>query len=283
MTLIGADQQEAASAESVTDSWIALCYHDVQLEMPRTGGGPDRFTVPLASFECMLDAIAEQGRMGCSLAVALAMSGRRRVAITFDDGTRGQYDHAFPALVARGMTATFYVTTDWVGRPGFMNWRQIRDLVSAGMSVQSHTRTHPFLSELGADALRAELGTSKQILDAELGQQTLEIAFPGGDPPARRLRHIIAESGYATAVGTLWGVNQDREVDRVRNFVRRCTARGEITPAMARRVAAYDPWLNVNWRMKEAALRRIRGTLGASRYSRWRRVLLDSLAGKPGR
>lgn len=259
------------------DRWVCLVYHDVQPDASATGGGPARFSVPLASFGRFLDTIVEAGYQGCSLADAFATPNRPRVAITFDDGDRGQYEHAAPALFARGMTATFYVTTSWVGKPGYVTWPELRELVAGGMSVQSHTCSHPLLSELSAPDVRRELADSKKMLDDQLGQDTQEIAFPGGDAPAARLRYIIAESGYRIAVGTRWGQNTDTA--GVTDFVRRCTVRGETTRQMAQRIITADPRLKVSWFVREEALRRTRALLGASRYSRWRRVILDTVAG----
>jgi peptidoglycan/xylan/chitin deacetylase (PgdA/CDA1 family) len=259
------------------DDWVCLVYHDVQPALPPSGGGPDRFSVSVSAFDCVLDTIAQSGYRGCALADAFAVAGRR-VAITFDDGTRGQFDYAFPALLARGMTATFYVTTDWVGRRGYMTWEELRELVASGMSVQSHTRSHPFLSELGAERLREELGVSKSVLDDNLGQDTHEIAFPGGDAPAKPLRHVLSEAGYRVAVGTRWGVNRGTSKEQtLRAFVRRCTVRRETTSSAALRIIEGDPWLDARYRLKESALRGIRSALGASRYARWRRLILDSV------
>jgi peptidoglycan/xylan/chitin deacetylase (PgdA/CDA1 family) len=264
------------SVPAQPDEWVCLVYHDVQPSVAAAGGGPQRFSVSTSAFDCLLETIAQCGYRGCSLERALAAEDRR-VAITFDDGTLGQYDYAVPALMARGMTATFYVTTDWVGRPGFMDWNQLREIVAAGMSVQSHTRSHPFLSELKADQLRAELHASKATLDDKLSQHTREIAFPGGDAPARSLRHLLSEAGYHVAVGTRWGVNRNiPEGGRLNEFIRRCTVRGETTSAAARRVIEADSWLDLRSRLKESVLRTARSTLGASRYARWRRVLLDA-------
>lgn len=256
--------------------WVSLVYHDVLPATSAAGGGPKRFDVPLAMFELMLDTVRAEGYLGCSLEEALARPGERRVAITFDDATAGQFQHAMPALRARGMTATVYVATDWVGRPDFMTWDDLRQIADWGMSVQSHTKSHPFLSELGEVRLRFELGESKQRIDRELRQDTAEIAFPGGDPPARHLRHLLAECGYRTAVGTRWGLNEDAGPGS--GFVRRCTVRGDVTPETARRYVQADPWLALAMHPKEFALRGIRSTLGATRYSRWRRRLLDLIS-----
>jgi peptidoglycan/xylan/chitin deacetylase (PgdA/CDA1 family) len=233
-------------------------------------------------FERMLDTILDLGYAGCSLSSALAQRGRRRVAITFDDATLGQFEHAVPALLARGMTATVFVTTDWVGRPGYMSWDQLRQLIAWGMSVQSHSRSHPFLSELSTAGLRAELTESKWALDQALGQQTTQIALPGGDAPKRSVWSLVEEAGYTVVAGSRWGINRDGPVGNGPRVIRRCTVRGGITPARARRMVVGDPWIALSRLPREAVLARIRSTLGPSRYARWRRRLLDALAGTSG-
>lgn len=268
---------ESIRSRSSSAAWVALCYHDVQPTMPRGGGGPSMFTTPLDSFECMLDTMARAGMTGCSVAQAVSAPGDRQVAITFDDGNSGQYKYAFPALAARGMTATFYITTNWVGKPGYVTWDQLREMAAAGMSVQSHTASHRFLSELTPEQLVLELRESKAQLDAELSQDTREIAFPGGDPPPVALRHLIEQSGYRLAIGSRWGTNHGAVA---RGFVRRCTVRGEITAEQAQRILEADWALAFRWTAKEATLRRLRSMLGASRYARWRRALLETMTAR---
>jgi peptidoglycan/xylan/chitin deacetylase (PgdA/CDA1 family) len=251
-------------------------YHDVFPSTTSSGGGSERFAVPLASFEAMLDAIKAFGRTGCSLEKALQVEARR-VAISFDDGTRSQLDHAVPALIERGMTATFFVTTDWVGSPGFMTWPELRQIASCGMSVQSHTRSHPFLSELRDADVRSELAGSKAALDHELGQDTTQISLPGGDNPRRHLRHLFEECGYRVVAGSRWGINREPGTRAPHSPLRRCDMRGEISIAEARRVLEGNPWISFAVSTKEASLNTIRTTLGATRYARWRRRFLDFL------
>ena len=40
------------------------------------------------------------------------------VAVTFDDGYRDVYDHAFPVLKRKGIPAAVFVVTDWIGTAG---------------------------------------------------------------------------------------------------------------------------------------------------------------------
>lgn len=255
-------------------SWVCLMYHDVAPVAQGAGGGPERFTVSRPSFELMLDAILAEGYVGVSLSDALQAGDRPTVGITFDDGTIGQFEHAVPALRARDMTATFFVTTNWVGAPGFMTWDQLRQLIGWGMSVQSHTKSHPHLSELGHDPLQMELAESKAMLDRELRQNTNQIALPGGNAPRRRLRHLLADAGYSVVATSRWGHNR---LERV-GWIRRCTVPQRLSPHLAKSIVKGDVRLALARYPREATLNGLRALLGASRYARWRRRVLDALA-----
>lgn len=252
-------------------------YHDVLPSTDASGGGPERFATPLEAFECMLDSIAEMGLEGCSVSEALAVQGHGKVAISFDDGGVSQYLHAAPALASRGMSATFFVTSGWIGRSGFMSASQLRDLVDMGMSVQSHTRSHPFLSELDRDALRSELLGSREDLQEVLQREVGGISLPGGNAPRRRLRSELAAAGYQWVAGSRWGRNRaDPAFSATGPWLRRCTMRGAITRDQAKQVLIGDP--SDVWKgRREAVLNGARAALGASRYARWRRWFLDRL------
>jgi len=262
----------------VTGRWVCLLYHDVVADVCQPAAGPRRFAVHNRSFEEQLDLIKDCGYHGCSIATALTTVMERPLAISFDDGDLGQFTAAFPALVARGMTATFFVTTSWVGKPGYMTWDQLREMKCAGMSVQSHTRTHPFLSELDAQALRQELRESKAELDDALEQATDMLALPGGDFPLSRLRRLVQESGYRVVATSRWGSNPGVVPSRTEPlYLRRCTVRGMPTPEHVRRILVGDRWLGGQRRLREAVLSAMRRSLGPSRYARWRRHVLDAL------
>lgn len=265
----------APSGPADERSWVCLMYHDVLPATEAAGGGPERFAAPVEAFEVMLDTIGEMGLAGCSVSEALAARGRGKVAISFDDGGVSQYLHAAPALESRGMTATFFVTSGWIGEPGFMSASQLRDLVGMGMSVQSHTRSHPFLSELDRNRLRSELLGSREDLETVLQREVDGISLPGGNAPRRRLRSELADSGYRWVAGSRWGRNaSNRTASATGPWLRRCTMRGAMTPQEARRILVGDP--SDAWRgRKEAVLNGTRALLGASRYARWRRWFLD--------
>lgn len=258
--------------------WVCLMYHDIALHEAGSGGGPARFAVPITEFRRQLDQLAAEGYAGRSLRAALAPGAGRVVAITFDDGDSGQFERGFRALAERGMSATFFVTTDWVGRPGYVSWDQLREMRAGGMDVQSHSRSHPFLSELDADALSAELQGSKQALDEGLGQNTDMLALPGGDWPRRSLRHQLAAAGYRVVATSRWGTNPPAPAGTEGVLgVRRCTVQGESGAEAFRRIVSGDAALGRQRWIREGTLGLLRDTLGPSRYASWRRAVLDAL------
>lgn len=252
--------------------WICLIYHDVTADTQWTAGGAAYFSVSAATFARHLELIQELNLRGCSIAGAIAQP-EGAVAISFDDGDIGQAVRAFPALAARNMTGTFFVTTSWVGSASYASWDQLREMRAAGMSIQSHTHTHPFLSELDASRLRDELRRSREVLDEKLEQRTTMIALPGGDAPRADLRGLLAAEGYEVVATSRWGSNSLRD-DAMPRYIKRCTVRGTPDDAFFAATVTGAPWLTLKKQTRERVLALVRSTLGASRYARWRRGFL---------
>ncbi|MCE1162543.1 MAG: polysaccharide deacetylase family protein [Thiomonas sp.] len=124
------------------------------------------------------------------------------VLLTFDDGHASNAELALPLLRQRGLSALFFVTTDFIGqRPGFCTWDQLRELTKNDMVVGGHGQTHRFLSDLSDAALRAELQQSHTRLTQELQGEVRQMSFPGGRYDDRCLR-VAREAGYAVLHGS---------------------------------------------------------------------------------
>lgn len=136
----------------------------------------------------------------------------RSAFVTFDDGWRNQYEHALPILRARGIPATFFVTTDHL-RKGVtcakrMGPAELRALVDAGMTIGSHTRTHPDLVRLDDTRLEDELRGSRQDLEDLLGRPVTLFAYPGGSLSARVVR-AVRRAGYEAACSSFGPARND--------------------------------------------------------------------------
>ena len=101
--------------------------------------------------------------------------------ITFDDGHISNYDIALPALAARDLIATFFLTVGWMGtRSGYMDWNQVRALHSAGQRIGAHGWSHTLLTHCNDAALHTELVTARLTLEDKLGAAITTLSLPGG-------------------------------------------------------------------------------------------------------
>jgi peptidoglycan/xylan/chitin deacetylase (PgdA/CDA1 family) len=77
---------------------------------------------------------------------------------------------------------------------------------AAGFSVESHTVTHPILTNVPDGQLRRELCDSRARLADELRRTASLFCYPNGDEDAR-VRREVARAGYRAAVTTRPGLN----------------------------------------------------------------------------
>jgi peptidoglycan/xylan/chitin deacetylase (PgdA/CDA1 family) len=187
---------------------IILAYHSIG-----TGGA---FSQPIDQFDEQMHILKERFRVVPlpSLLGALETGGDRLAAITFDDGFEDLYTCAFPVL--RGLTLPFtvFLATGFLerGRAFFewsphyqglrpLAWEQVREMMSTGCYVGSHTHSHPRLSDCTVDQMAGELRQSKRILESRTESEVKVLAYPFGQPHDydRRVMAAAAKAGYSNA------------------------------------------------------------------------------------
>jgi peptidoglycan/xylan/chitin deacetylase (PgdA/CDA1 family) len=159
-----------------------LMYHGLSAKRNR-----NRYEIEVGCFDKQLNYLFSNGYkcivvddFNKSLSNSKAPSYGKAVLITFDDGHESDFNYALPLLKKYSFKATFFITTDWIGKSQYMSAAQLRNLVKEGMSVQSHAKTHSFLDTLDIDSVNVELKESKQKIEDILGQEVRYISLPGG-------------------------------------------------------------------------------------------------------
>jgi peptidoglycan/xylan/chitin deacetylase (PgdA/CDA1 family) len=180
-----------------------LVYHSVAPHHPGQTRDQRILDVDPKVFERQLDRIQRDSISVISMGQLVdALAGRatlprRSIVITFDDGWESQYKHAYPALRKRGMSATFFVITKDISHDSIsMTWPQLKEMARAGMTIGSHTRTHPELIDRHT-GLRWEIGGSIEDLRQQLGARPAFFAYPFCEFNARAESVVRADSFVA--------------------------------------------------------------------------------------
>lgn len=141
------------------------------------------------------------------------------VVLTFDDGYRDFYTHAFPVLKKYGFTATVFLPTAYIdnnGKPGLkgkqhLTWDEVRELHDQGIDFGSHTVNHQHLVKSTHHQITKELELSKTIVEEMTGAPCSLFCYPFRFPEERgsfrqQLFFSLTDAGYHCNVTTRIGV-----------------------------------------------------------------------------
>jgi peptidoglycan/xylan/chitin deacetylase (PgdA/CDA1 family) len=220
---------------------ISLLYHDVvppgQFETSGfPGGDASIYKLELPEFERHLKAIHSTVQsMPVTISEIESCSGRP-ILLTFDDGGASAFERTAGLLETLGWHGHFFITTDWIGRDGFLDPVQIRDLHARGHIVGSHSCSHPHrMSHCSRQKLLYEWNNSITRLSDILGERVDIASVPGGYY-SRRVAETAAEAGIRTLFTS--------EPQTSARIINGCTVLGRytiqqgVTPATAAAIAA---------------------------------------------
>ncbi len=189
-----------------------LCYHSVHPH------GPPYLSLSPEIFERQLAHLRRRGfeTAGLGALDERTSSRKRQVLLTFDDGFRDNYTHAFPLLREYRATGLIFLLPpavddgaplDWPEiadrrerHPGVfksVDWTMVETMAEHGIEFGSHTLMHHSLPSLGEEALRQELLDSRRLIAGRLGRCDA-LAYPFGHWDAR-VAAAVADAGYRWA------------------------------------------------------------------------------------
>ncbi len=88
-----------------------------------------------------------------------------------------------------------------------VTWEQAREMDANKMAIESHTVTHPILTNINQERLDFELQTSKKRLENNLQKEIKHFCYPNGTLNAA-VRKSVENAGYESAVTTAYGFNE---------------------------------------------------------------------------
>ena len=181
---------------------LVLTFHGIGEATRVLDAGEDRVWLSRDRFLRLLDAVVDD----------------RRVEITFDDGNRSDVDGALPALLDRGLHATFFVCSGRLGSSGFLSDTDLRELVEKGMEIGSHGMTHRSWRALDAATAQAEIVDAKAVLARSIGRPIVKAACPFGAYDRGALKRL-KRAGFETVYTSDGGLSRPGQWLKARNTV----------------------------------------------------------------
>jgi peptidoglycan/xylan/chitin deacetylase (PgdA/CDA1 family) len=128
-----------------------------------------------------------------------------------------------------------------------LSWNQLRQLSNDGVTLGSHTRTHPIMTQISPIQIREEIKRSQQDLKREIGFALPIFCYPNGDHNDIVTRIVRAE-GISLAFTVLPGENRLDSADLLR-LKRICIWPRTTLPVFCLRLQRVGLHLD-SWRQK---------------------------------
>jgi peptidoglycan/xylan/chitin deacetylase (PgdA/CDA1 family) len=187
-------------------------YHELALpERPLCHSEPGykRYVVSASDFRSQIERLAGEGLRGKNVSEAIQSFGEKSVCITFDDGCETDLITAAPVLKELGFGATFYLTVDFLGKPGYLSHAQVRALSASGFEIGCHSQTHPYLTDIDESRIQDETAGARKRLEQIAGLPIQHFSCPGGRWDQRTVEAVKAAK-FKTMATSRTGSNSAR-------------------------------------------------------------------------
>ena len=106
----------------------------------------------------------------------------KTVLITIDDGFKSFYEHAWPYLKYNKIPFILFISTEAVGKNGYMNWNQIKEIESESFAfIGNHSHSHEYLLDISYDKFQNDILKSIEIFKQNLGYNPIFFSYPFGE------------------------------------------------------------------------------------------------------
>ena len=116
----------------------------------------------------------------------------KKILITIDDAFSSFYEVAWPYLKEEKIPFILFVSTEAVGKNGYMSWDQIKELEKENIVyIGNHSHTHDYLVNLKNKDFINDINTANKIFIKNLGYNPIFFSYPFGEYSNFIKEHII--------------------------------------------------------------------------------------------
>ena len=106
----------------------------------------------------------------------------KKILLTIDDAFLSFYNVAWPYLKKNKIPFILFVSTEPVGKSGYMSWEQIKEVEKEPFAfIGNHAHSHEYLIDMNNSEFKKDIETANQIFKLELGYNPIFFSYPFGE------------------------------------------------------------------------------------------------------
>ena len=136
----------------------------------------------------------------------------KKILITIDDAFKSFYTEAWPFLKEKKIPFILFVSTEPIGKYGYMNWDEIKEINNSDFGyIGHHSHTHEYLIDMSDKEFENDIETATEIFKNQLGYVPNIFSYPFGEYSLYMKKYI--SKNFKIAFGQHSGiidVNKDK-------------------------------------------------------------------------
>ena len=126
------------------------------------------------------------------------ISEKKKILLTIDDAFSSFYSNAWPILKQNKIPFILFVSTETVGKKGYMSWDEIIKISNEDfVSIGNHSHSHKYLTKYKFDDFKKDIDMSIKIFEQKLNYNPKFFSYPFGEYSLDQKNYISKNFDYA--------------------------------------------------------------------------------------
>ena len=122
----------------------------------------------------------------------------KKILITIDDAFSSFYNHAWPYLKKNKIPFILFVSTEPVGKQGYMTWEQIKEVEKEDFAfIGNHSHSHDYLIDFSFEDFKKDINLSIETFNKKIGYNPIYFSYPFGEYSLEQKKFIKQKFKYA--------------------------------------------------------------------------------------
>ena len=123
---------------------------------------------------------------------------QKQILLTIDDGFMSFYKNAWPFLKKKKIPFILFISTEPVGKNGYMSWDQIREIDKENFaSIGHHSHSHEYLIDKTNSEFISDIEKANNLFLEHLGYVPTIFSYPFGEYSEFMRKYISENFSYA--------------------------------------------------------------------------------------